>query len=73
MLGKLVAAVDVRDRLMRDADIGMFRYNPDDQTFTSPMRWCAAAARCRATSSSEIVKDLHQDDIENGCSRTATG
>ena len=33
MLGKLVASIDVRDRLMRDADIGMFRYNPDDETF----------------------------------------
>ena len=32
MLGKLVAAIDVRDRLMRDADIGVFRFNPDEGT-----------------------------------------
>ncbi|MCF8509423.1 MAG: hypothetical protein K9G83_11840, partial [Hyphomonadaceae bacterium] len=32
MLGKLVATIEVRDRLMRDADIGVFRYNPDDGT-----------------------------------------
>ena len=31
MLSKLMAAIDVRDRLMRDADVGMFRYDPDTQ------------------------------------------
>ncbi len=33
MLQRLVSAVEVRDRLMRDADIGMWRFDPDADTF----------------------------------------
>jgi PAS domain-containing protein len=40
MLAKLVSSIDVRDRLMRDADIGMFRYNPGRSRHSiSRTRW----------------------------------
>jgi signal transduction histidine kinase/ActR/RegA family two-component response regulator len=64
MLGKLVAAIDVRDRLMRDADIGMFRFNPDDETFHFSDALVRRGGPLPSYHLSEIVKDLHQDDIE---------
>ncbi len=64
MLSKLVAAIDVRDRLMRDADIGMFRYNPDDETFHFSEALVRRGGPLPAYNLAEIVKDLHQDDIE---------
>lgn len=64
MLGKLVAAIDVRDRLMRDADIGMFRYNPHDGTFHFSEALIRRGEPLPSYHISEIVKDLHQDDID---------
>lgn len=64
MLGKLVAAIDVRDRLMRDADIGMFRYNPDDGMFHFSEALVRRGDPLPTYHISEIVKDLHQDDVE---------
>ena len=64
MLGKLVASVEVRDRLMRDADIGMFRYNPDDQTFSFSDALVRSGGPLPSYGLDEVVKDLHQDDIE---------
>jgi signal transduction histidine kinase/ActR/RegA family two-component response regulator len=64
MLGKLVAAIDVRDRLMRDADIGMFRYNPDDGMFHFSEALIRRGEPLPTYHISEIVKDLHQDDVE---------
>ena len=64
MLGKLVASIDVRDRLMRDADIGMFRYSPDDQTFHFSDALVKRGAPLPVYRLEEIVRDLHQDDVE---------
>lgn len=64
MLGKLVAAIDVRDRLMRDADIGLFRYNPDDGTFHFSEALIRRGEALPSYHVSEVVKDLHQDDVE---------
>jgi signal transduction histidine kinase/ActR/RegA family two-component response regulator len=64
MLGKMVASVDVRDRLMRDADIGLFRYNPDDETFSFSDALVSRGGPMPSYHLSEIVKDLHQDDVE---------
>ena len=64
MLGKLVSAIDVRDRLMRDADIGMFRYNPDDGTFHFSEALIRRGEPLPSYHISEIVRDLHQDDID---------
>ncbi len=64
MLGKLVATIDVRDRLMRDADIGMFRFNPDDETFSFSEALMNRGGPMPSYHLSEIVKDLHQDDVE---------
>ncbi len=64
LLGKLVSAIDVRDRLMRDADIGVFRYNPDDQTFQFSEALVRRGGALPVYHLSEIVKDLHQDDVE---------
>ena len=48
-----------------DADIGMFRYNPDDQTFHFSDALVSGAGRCRRYCGlEEVVKDLHPDDIE---------
>jgi len=64
MLAKLVASIDVRDRLMRDADIGMFRYNPDDETFHFSDALVRRGQALSVYRLDDIVKDLHQDDIE---------
>ncbi len=63
MLGKLVASIDVRDRLMRDADIGMFRFNPDDETFHFSEALVNRGGPMPSYHLQEIVKDLHPDDI----------
>jgi PAS domain S-box-containing protein len=64
MLGRLVAAVDVRDRLMRDADIGMWRFDPDTETF----QYSEALMRRSGLSATlsylpDTLKTLHPDDI----------
>ncbi len=64
ILGKLVSAVDVRDRLMRDADIGVFRYNPDDQTFQFSEALVRRGETLEVYHLSDVVKDLHQEDID---------
>ena len=64
MLGKLVAAIDVRDRLMRDADIGIFRYNPDDGTLQFSEALVRRGEEMPGYHISDVVKDLHQDDVE---------
>ena len=64
MLGKLVAAIDVRDRLMRDADIGVFRFNPDEGTFHFSEALVRRGEPLPSYHVDEIVKDLHPDDVE---------
>jgi len=64
MLGKLVASIDVRDRLMRDADIGMFRYNPDEETFHFSDSLVKRGEAMSIYRLDDIVKDLHPDDID---------
>lgn len=64
MLGKLVAAIDVRDRLMRDADIGVFRFNPDEGTFHFSEALVRRGEPLPSYHVEEVVKDLHPDDIE---------
>jgi signal transduction histidine kinase/ActR/RegA family two-component response regulator len=64
MLGKLVAAIDVRDRLMRDADIGVFRFNPDDGMFHFSEALVRRGEPLPTYHVDEVVKDLHPDDIE---------
>jgi signal transduction histidine kinase/ActR/RegA family two-component response regulator len=64
MLGKLVTAIDVRDRLMRDADIGMFRFNPDDGTLHFSEALVRRGEELPGYHISEVVKDLHQDDVD---------
>jgi PAS domain S-box-containing protein len=64
MLGKLVAAVDVRDRLMRDADVGMWRFDPDTETF----QYSEAVMRRSGLSGTlsylpETLKTLHPEDL----------
>jgi len=64
MLGKLVAAIDVRDRLMRDADIGVFRFNPDEGTFHFSEALVRRGEPLPSYHVDEVVKDLHPDDVE---------
>ena len=64
MLGKLVATIEVRDRLMRDADIGVFRYNPDDGTLQFSEALVRRGEELPGYHISDVVKDLHQDDVE---------
>jgi signal transduction histidine kinase/ActR/RegA family two-component response regulator len=64
MLAKLVSSIEVRDRLMRDADIGMFRYNPDDQTFNFSDALVRRGEALEVYRLDDIVKDLHQDDVD---------
>ncbi len=64
MLGKLVAAIDVRDRLMRDADIGVFRFNPDDGTFHFSEALVRRGEPLPSYHVSDVVKDLHPDDLD---------
>jgi hypothetical protein len=54
----------VRDRLMRDADIGVFRYNPDDETFHFSEALVKRGEAMPVYRLADIVKDLHQDDVE---------
>jgi PAS domain S-box-containing protein len=65
MLGKLVSAIDVRDRLMRDADIGMWRFDPEAQVFHYSE---ALANRDNGAGSTatleETLKTLHPDDLD---------
>jgi PAS domain S-box-containing protein len=63
MLGKLVSAIDVRDRLMRDADIGMWRFDPDGQVFHYSEALRDNSSRAVATLD-ETLKTLHPDDME---------
>jgi len=63
MLGKLVAAIDVRDRLMRDADIGVFRFNPDEGSFHFSEALINRGGPMVSHKLEEIVKDLHPDDV----------
>ncbi len=64
MLGRMVAAVEVRDQLMRDADIGMWRFDPDTETF----QYSEAVMRRAGLSSTlsylpDTLKSLHPDDL----------
>ena len=64
MLSKLAATIEVRDRLMRDADIGVFRHNPDDGTFQFSEALVRRGEALPSYHISDVVKDLHQDDVE---------
>ncbi|MDP3740634.1 MAG: ATP-binding protein [Hyphomonadaceae bacterium] len=66
MLGKLVSAIDVRDRLMRDADVGMFRYDPDTRMFqfSEALMKRSDGAPHGPIRLDEIVHTLHPDDID---------
>ncbi len=71
MLGKLVSAVEVRDRLMRDADVGMWRFDPDTKVFT----YSEAIGRRNnnvgedvVSPLEEMVSTMHPDDIEREAS-----
>ncbi|HVY90111.1 MAG TPA: ATP-binding protein [Hyphomonadaceae bacterium] len=65
MLGKLVAAIDVRDKLMRDSDVGMFRYDPDNKTFHfSEALVRRGGGGDASTKLEEIVTTLHPDDVD---------
>ena len=63
-IARLVSSIEVRDRLMRDADIGVFRYNPDDETFHFSEALVKRGEPMPVYRLSDIVKDLHQDDVE---------
>ena len=67
MLGKLVAAIDVRDRLMRDSDVGMFRYDPDTHSFhfsEALVRRSAGSGVAGAAHLEDILQTLHPDDVD---------
>ncbi len=63
MLGRLVAAIDVRDRLMRDADIGVFRFNPDESAFHFSEALMNRGGPAVSYKLDEFVRDLHPDDV----------
>ena len=63
-IARLVSSIEVRDRLMRDADIGVFRYNPDDETFHFSEALVKRGEAMPVYRLADIVKDLHQDDVE---------
>jgi signal transduction histidine kinase/ActR/RegA family two-component response regulator len=64
MLAKLVAAIDVRDGLMRDADVGMWRYDPDAETFQYSDAISRRGSRPGATATlADTLKGLHPDDL----------
>ena len=64
MLGKLVFAVDVRDRLMRDADIGMWRFDPDTETFQySEVVMRRAGLANTLSYLPDTLKTLHPEDL----------
>lgn len=65
MLGKLVNAVEVRDRLMRDADVGMWRFDPDAQVFHYSEALMRRNQATKNTSTlAEALSTLHPDDVE---------
>lgn len=63
-IARLVSSIDVRDRLMRDADIGVFRYNPDDETFHFSEALVRRGGALPVYRLQDVVKDLHQDDVD---------
>jgi signal transduction histidine kinase/ActR/RegA family two-component response regulator len=63
-IARLVSSIEVRDRLMRDADIGVFRYNPEDETFHFSEALVKRGGAMAVYRLQDIVKDLHQDDLE---------
>jgi PAS domain S-box-containing protein len=65
MLSRLIAAVDIRDKLMRDSDIGMFRYDPDTQVFHYS-ETLARRSGLQHTSGSleDVISVLHPDDMD---------
>ncbi|OYX48181.1 MAG: hypothetical protein B7Y90_11035 [Alphaproteobacteria bacterium 32-64-14] len=63
-IARLVSSIEVRDRLMRDADIGLFRYSPDEQTFHFSEALVKRGGAMPVYRLADVVKDLHQDDIE---------
>jgi signal transduction histidine kinase/ActR/RegA family two-component response regulator len=65
MLGKLVSAIDVRDRLLRDADIGMWRFDPDAEVFHYSEAVLNREAHAENHASLEdTLKTLHPDDLD---------
>jgi signal transduction histidine kinase/CheY-like chemotaxis protein len=65
MLGKLVSAVEVRDRLMRDADVGMWRFDPDEQVFHYSEAIVRRTENKKSTGAlSETLATLHPEDVE---------
>jgi signal transduction histidine kinase/ActR/RegA family two-component response regulator len=70
MLGKLVSAVEVRDRLMRDADVGMWRFDPDTKVFSYSEAIGRRNNNVGRTSSplEEMVSTMHPDDVEREAS-----
>src|SRR5262245_21492965 len=67
MLGRLVAAIDVRDKLMRDSDVGMFRYDPDTQVFNfseALVRRSGGAPSVATSKLDDIVSTLHPEDVD---------
>jgi len=65
MLGKLVNAIDVRDRLLRDADIGMWRFDPDAEVFHYSEAVLNRESHAETHASLEdTLKTLHPDDLD---------
>ncbi len=65
MLSRLVAAVEVRDKLMRDADVGLFRFDPDNETFHfSDALIRRGGGRQPEYRLEDIVTSLHPEDVE---------
>ncbi len=64
MLGKLVSAIDVRDRLMRDADIGMLRYDPDNERYSFSEVIVRGNDEAGSSASlADTLATLHPDDL----------
>jgi signal transduction histidine kinase/CheY-like chemotaxis protein len=65
MLQKLVEAIDVRDRLLRDADVGMWRFDPDNNSFTVSEAIMRPNGQGGGTSPlASMTRTLHPDDAE---------
>lgn len=61
---RLVSSIEVRDHLMRDADIGIFRFNPVDETFHFSEALVKRGAARPVYRLQDVVRDLHPDDLE---------
>ncbi len=64
MLSKLASTMETRDRLLHDAGIGTWRFNPDTETFFFTQSNPSRAGNDRsAVTLAEVLQRLHPEDL----------